>query len=148
MIKSAEVYDVVRNSWKNLPDMPEVGYCITCVALKNHILISSEQFRLISYDVDNQAYSYVGLQNDDEVDRILVSSREKLYLFEHTKIFEMTRQYEVLDTITTKNGPGLCYQKFTNKEGMTFLLLSSGKVCFFDPFGEKKLTTIKDLQQD
>ena len=23
--KSAEVYDVVQNSWKNLPNMPEVG---------------------------------------------------------------------------------------------------------------------------
>ena len=29
--KSAEVYDVVKNSWKNLPDMPEEGDCITCV---------------------------------------------------------------------------------------------------------------------
>ena len=29
--KSAEVYDVVRNSWKILPDMPEVGYKVTCV---------------------------------------------------------------------------------------------------------------------
>ena len=26
---SAEVYDVDKNSWKNLPDMPEDGYAIT-----------------------------------------------------------------------------------------------------------------------
>ena len=29
--KSAEVYDVVKNSWKKLPDMPEEGGKITCV---------------------------------------------------------------------------------------------------------------------
>ena len=29
--KSAEVYDVVKNSWKNLPDIAEEGDCITCV---------------------------------------------------------------------------------------------------------------------
>ena len=29
--KSAEVYDVVKNSWKKLPDMPEPGSGITCV---------------------------------------------------------------------------------------------------------------------
>ena len=28
-MKSAEIYDVVQNSWKNLPDMPEVGTGIT-----------------------------------------------------------------------------------------------------------------------
>ena len=39
--KSAEVYDVVKNYWKNLPDMPEAGYEITCLKVKNKILISS-----------------------------------------------------------------------------------------------------------
>ena len=29
-VGSAEVYDVVQNSWKNLPDMPEVGDEVTC----------------------------------------------------------------------------------------------------------------------
>ena len=28
-VKSAEVYDVVENSWNNLPDMPEAGKGIT-----------------------------------------------------------------------------------------------------------------------
>jgi len=28
--KSAEVYDVVLNSWQNLPNMPEKGSGITC----------------------------------------------------------------------------------------------------------------------
>ena len=28
-MKSAEVYDVVQNSWKNLPDMPEACWGIT-----------------------------------------------------------------------------------------------------------------------
>jgi len=28
---SAEVYDVVKNSWKKLPDMPKAGSWITCV---------------------------------------------------------------------------------------------------------------------
>ena len=31
--KSAEVYDVVQNSWKNLPDMPIEGRYITCVSM-------------------------------------------------------------------------------------------------------------------
>ena len=30
-MKSAEVYDVVKNSWKNLPDMPEAATMVTCV---------------------------------------------------------------------------------------------------------------------
>ena len=30
-IRSAEVYDVIQNSWKNLPDMPQEGGLITCV---------------------------------------------------------------------------------------------------------------------
>ena len=59
-MKSAEVYDVVQNSWKNLPDMPEAGSDITCVRVENQILISSARFRLMSYDTDNEAYSYAG----------------------------------------------------------------------------------------
>ena len=31
---------------------------------------------------------------------------------------------------------------------MIFLYRHGGKVYFFDPFGEKKLTEIKDLQED
>ena len=34
-MSSAEVYDIVQNSWKNLPDMPESGDFITCVRLQN-----------------------------------------------------------------------------------------------------------------
>ena len=59
-IKSAEVYDVVKNQWKNLPDMPQEGAGVTCERVQNKILISSLQFRLISYDTVNDAYSYVG----------------------------------------------------------------------------------------
>ena len=29
-LKSAEVYDVVKNSWNNLPDMPKEGHGVTC----------------------------------------------------------------------------------------------------------------------
>ena len=29
-IKSAEVYDIVKNQWKNLPDMPKEGNAVTC----------------------------------------------------------------------------------------------------------------------
>ena len=60
LTKRAEVYDVEENSWTNLPDMPEKAGGITCVAVKNHILISSEDFRLMSYDIENEEYSYVG----------------------------------------------------------------------------------------
>ena len=57
-MKSAEVYDVLENSWKNLPDMPEVGSEITCVRVQNKILISSYDFRLLSYDIEKESYSY------------------------------------------------------------------------------------------
>ena len=73
-MKSAEVYDYLKNTWKNLPDMPEEGCQITCVRVQNQILISSYQFRLMSYDIDNKAYSYVGQQNSDEASRCVVSS--------------------------------------------------------------------------
>ena len=59
-IKSAEVYDVMKNSWDSLTDMPRAGSQITCVRVKNQILITNWRFRLISYDTENQAYSYVG----------------------------------------------------------------------------------------
>ena len=59
-MKNAEVYDVVKNQWKNLPDMPEKYFGITCVRLQNQILMCSWEFRLISYDIDNEAYSFVG----------------------------------------------------------------------------------------
>ena len=99
-MKSAEVYDLVKDTWKNLPDMPEVGSSITCVNVKNQILMSSKQFRLMSYDIGSKAYSYVGLQNNDKASRCVVSYKEKLYLFEGKSIFKMTKQCEVLDTIT------------------------------------------------
>ena len=59
-MKSAEVYDIVKNSWSNIPYMPQKGSYVKCVRVKNQILISSHQFRLMSYDIHNEAYSYVG----------------------------------------------------------------------------------------
>ena len=59
-MKSAEVYDFVKNSWNNLPEMPQAGDYVTCVRVKNQILLSSLLFRLMSYDIDKEAYSYVG----------------------------------------------------------------------------------------
>ena len=52
----------------------------------------------MSYDIKNEAYSYVGLQNSRTASRSIVSSKEKLYLLEDDKVFEMNKQYEVLDT--------------------------------------------------
>ena len=43
----------------------------------------------MSYDIDNEAYSYVGPQDNAEVDRCIVDSKENLYLFEDEKIYEM-----------------------------------------------------------
>ena len=107
-------------------------------------------FTLISYDVDTQAYSYVGEQTTDlhyNPPRCIVSSIEKLYLFESEKIYEMNKQYEVLDTITSAPIKA-CFQRFTNKEGMIFILDLFGMVYCFDPFGERKLSEVQDLQQD
>jgi len=92
-MKSAEVYDVVQNSWKKLPDLPEKGQDISCVAVKNLILMSTLNFRLMSYDIDKQTYSYVGAQINKKQYRSIAFSKEKLYLFESDKIWEMTQQY-------------------------------------------------------
>ena len=54
----------------------------------------------MSYDIDKKAYSYVGPQTNSFANRSIVSSKDKLYLFESFKILEMTKQYEVLNTIT------------------------------------------------
>ena len=80
-MKSAEVYDVNQNSWKKLPDMPKAGSRVTCARVKNQILISSF-FRLMSYDIDNEAYSYVGIQDNIGTRRCVAYSNEKFYLFE------------------------------------------------------------------
>ena len=69
-------------------------------------------------------------------------------MFEDDDIFEMTLQYEVLDTITTDKEIGPSYQRFTNTDGMIFLLGCNGKVYCFDPFCEKKVTEIQDLNED
>ena len=39
--------------------MPLDGSKISCVRIQNHILLSCYDFRLMSYDVDNEAYSVV-----------------------------------------------------------------------------------------
>ena len=56
----AEFYDVAQNSWKKLPDMPESCENVTCAPVQNRILITSRNFRIISFDIDNEAYAYVG----------------------------------------------------------------------------------------
>ena len=82
-IKSAEVYDFIQNSWNNLPDMPEEGENVTCERVQNQILICSWNFLLISYDIINEAYSYVKLQYNARWFKSIVSSKKKLYLFDN-----------------------------------------------------------------
>ena len=65
--KSAEVYDFIKNTWKNIPDMPEAGWSVICVRVKNRILITSVSFRLMTYDTDNATYSYDGEENNRSV---------------------------------------------------------------------------------
>ena len=78
--------------------MPEAGQEITYVKVNNQILISGLDFRLISYEIDNIAYTYVGQYNEKAASRCITSSKEKLYLFEGKQIFEMTKQYEVFSS--------------------------------------------------
>ena len=146
-MKSAEVYDVVKNQWKNLPDMPEKYFGITCVRLQNQILMCSWEFRLISYDIDNEAYSFVALQENGNV--TIAYSKEKIYLFEGKQILKMTKKCEVLETITTNGNLWECAHSLTNKDGIIFLLMADGKVNCFDPFRKKKeLTLVQDLRLD
>ena len=145
-MKSAEVYDVVKNSWKKLPDMPEEGFQITCVRVQNQIFITSVQFRLVSYDIRNEAYSYVGEQSKGLC--CVASSKDKVYLFEREQIFEMNKQCEVLDTITIDRHINWCITSSTHPDGTIFLLQNDGKVLCYDPIGEKQLKEIQDLNQD
>ena len=41
------------------------------------------------YDIDNERYSFVASQNEESVVRTIAASKDKLYLFEGKKIFEM-----------------------------------------------------------
>ena len=60
----------------------------------------------------------------------------------------MPKQCEILDTITIDNVNSNWYQSCTNKDGMIIVLDVEGEVYCFDPFGEKKLIKIQNLQQD
>ena len=131
--------------------MPLAGEYITCTRLENQIFISSLNFRCISYDIDNEAYSYVGKQKKYDSHSLIFSSKEKLYVLENAgTIFEMTKPYEVIDTKIDTNDfdifLGRCNISFTDKEGKIFLLNDANKVFCFDPFGEKNLTQIIDLK--
>ena len=131
--------------------MPKAGSRNTWVLAGNQILISSSSFRLINYYIDCDTYSFVRLENFKFDTRSIACSNERLYLFEGKKIFEMNMQYEVLDTIT-RNGITTCFQRFTNKEGIIFLLeFRSSKVFHFNPFAfglMKKPMEVVDLRQD
>ena len=59
----------------------------------------------------------------------------------------MNRRYKVLDTFT-KDDPLSCQQRFTNAEGIIFLMDPTGKVWRFDIYCEKKITKIQDLNED
>ena len=56
--------------------MPQAGDYITCVSVKNKILISCLQFRLISYDIENDAYSQVGFEGYSLKHRCTASSEQ------------------------------------------------------------------------
>ena len=57
----------------------------------------------------------------------------------------MNKQYEVLDTVDSQY-IGLASQRYTNKEGVIFMLVNrSGKLYCFNPFGERKPTKVQDL---
>ena len=84
--------------------MPEAGTYITCVKVKTHILISSFEFRLMSYDIDNEAYSYDRSRTNNTMYRCIASSKKKVYFFESNKIFEMNKLCKVLDTIKIRHG--------------------------------------------
>ena len=76
----------------------------------------------MSYDIDNEAYSFVGDHRKYIDDwRFIASSKDKLYLFEAVKIFEMNKQYEVLDTVDSQE-IRMCSQRYTNTEGIIFML--------------------------
>ena len=123
--------------------MPEKGENVSCLRVKNRILITSSHFRLISYDIENEAYSYVGQQDNDKTRRLLFSSKEKLYLFEGNDIIEMNKQCEVLDRYSVTFVKRDYVQRNPISGGF---FLSKGKAFYFDPCCEKKLTLIEDMQ--
>ena len=63
--------------------------------------MTGSNFRILSFDIERKCYEYVGIQDDEVADRTIVLSGEKLYLFYKPNIFQMSLQYEILDTKTT-----------------------------------------------
>ena len=59
-IQSAEVYDMNKDSWSKLLDMPEVGDRTSLARIQKKILICSWSFNLMSYDVSTESYEYLG----------------------------------------------------------------------------------------
>ena len=102
----------------------------------------------MSYNIDNEAYSFVGSQSNEYMVRNIVSYKDKLYLHELGQIFEMNKQYEVLDTIQCQ-WICECFQKHTNEDDMIFMLDNyTGDVYCFSPFGEIEFTKVQDLSID
>ena len=146
----AEVYDVLRNSWKKLPDMPKAGRYNTCVAVQNRILISSYNFILISYDIENEAYSQV-ITNPSNYNRYcgfrsIIYSNDRLYMIEGGQMQELDEQGRRLSTIRIGFDVGVCYQSFTSEEGIIYMLdQKAGIVYAIDPIVQKELIEVRDL---
>ena len=60
--------------------------------------MANSKFRILSFDIERKCYEYFGIPEDEVVNRSIVLSGEKLYLFYKPNIFQMSLQYEILDT--------------------------------------------------
>ena len=84
--------------------------------------MTSDKFRLITYYIQNEAYSFVLYQINEFYERCIVSSKEKVYFFEGKKVFTINKRREILDTITTQKVEKYYSQVSTDTEGKIFFL--------------------------
>ena len=63
--------------------------------------MTSFNFKMLSYVTDLKCYKHVVIQQNEMAYKCIVLIKEKLYLFYKQNIFEMSLQYEILDTKTT-----------------------------------------------
>ena len=109
-------------------------------------MMTSKNFRLLSYDIDLKCYRYVGIQDHEKVCRSIVSCGEKLYLFQKPSIFQMDIWYEILDTKNTPVKNLYFDQWFVNSEGKALMKHYPDETIYlFDPDHENQLEAIQAL---
>ena len=95
--KSAEIYDIVEDIWKETTPMPVGADEASCVRVHDKIFVTSSNFALISFTPWNEQYTTI--INDfsvHEYSRALWRINEKTYLCNKDSGLELDNEGQVL----------------------------------------------------